>query len=1100
MEPSTPLLLVTLLFREKTGFASLPHVVATTSAFLDTSVELPLAKACKFGSLALLDRIWESSRQFMTADGQLEVSLWCVRKLLYMNPHYKRFQFTQSLLEAVRRQDMRMIRWLFAHFPGCLVGQSVVEAAVSAGSLEVLRFFQENERHDDAEGADEVSVDQGHVVQWVGSGDIVLVEWLLDHNGTVGVDPRPERGVHDAATNDHVAMLQWLADGGYYNQIDGVLVKAAEKEVVRWIIDRDWANEEEDRDIDSDGNAKQAGFGSLPHVVAAVSAFLDSSEEMPLAKACTFGSLALLDRIWESRRRFASGNAEVGASSWCMRSLLATDQRYQRFQFTRSLLEAVRRQDLSIVRWLFAHFPDFLVRREVVEEAAAAGSLEILRFFGENGSSEFYDGEEEDDDISMTEGRTIQWGGDDTTQAARHGHREVAMWLQQHTHALERWEHAVMFAAVANGDVLLVEWLLKRNPPWGKRRLRPQKGIHEAAANGHAHMLQWLVDRRYGDIVAGLLVKAAEKGQLDVVRWVIDRNRTLTETASDDEAFMADLGAEAILSIHFAAINGHLEVAKYLRVCVPTPLNRRQRTQQEERVIKKREELAMMFKRDAQAEIVSSKTMVQAAANGFLHVVKWLYEQFGADPEIDLFDCELSQSMGRQKDTSAMNAAARNGHLEVVRYLHELGATIKRDNLGKRKREETVEDVGYSAGLGQPDADDNTMDRQPDRPKTIPSCSRVAMDGAAANNHSDVVEWLHNNRTEGCSSDAMDLAASNSHLEMVQWLHRNRAEGCTTAAMDGAAGSGSLDLVEWLHTNRTEGCTTEAMDNAARMGHLEIVKWLHEHRSEGCTTAAMDGAACSGSLYVVKWLHANRTEGCTTKAMDLAARGGHLRVVQWLHENRSEGCTTAAMDNALLNGHFETVLSLHSARREGCTEEAVVGNYTSVDVDIKAWIFEKYPAVEAALDEAGELGAQLRVVVVTSVFLDSSVELSLDKACKVRSLALLDRIWEGSYQFANANGESGAVPWCVRKMLRTNQHYMQFQFTESLSEAIRRRKLQMVQWLFAHFPGFMVCQRVVEEAAGAGLLKISRFFLESDRRTLAGEDGDGDGDGTISMT
>ncbi|KAL3659818.1 hypothetical protein V7S43_015120 [Phytophthora oleae] len=56
-----PLLAAVLVFRSKTAFLDLPYVVGSVSAFLDSSVELSLQQACKFHSLALLDRIWNSS-------------------------------------------------------------------------------------------------------------------------------------------------------------------------------------------------------------------------------------------------------------------------------------------------------------------------------------------------------------------------------------------------------------------------------------------------------------------------------------------------------------------------------------------------------------------------------------------------------------------------------------------------------------------------------------------------------------------------------------------------------------------------------------------------------------------------------------------------------------------------------------------------------------------------------------------------------------------------------------------------------------------------------------------------------------------------------
>jgi len=105
-----------------------------------------------------------------------------------------------------------------------------------------------------------------------------------------------------------------------------------------------------------------------------------------------------------------------------------------------------------------------------------------------------------------------------------------------------------------------------------------------------------------------------------------------------------------------------------------------------------------------------------------------------------------------------MNLAASNGHLEVVKWLHE-----------NRKED----------------------------------CTTSAMDWAASDGHLEVVKWLHENRKEGCTTNAMDWAAKNGHLEIVKWLHYNRKEGCTKDAMNWAAYS-YLEIVKWLHENRKE--------------------------------------------------------------------------------------------------------------------------------------------------------------------------------------------------------------------------------------------------------------------------------------------------------
>ena len=100
------------------------------------------------------------------------------------------------------------------------------------------------------------------------------------------------------------------------------------------------------------------------------------------------------------------------------------------------------------------------------------------------------------------------------------------------------------------------------------------------------------------------------------------------------------------------------------------------------------------------------------------------------------------------------NYAAMNGHLEVVKWLHEFRSE---------------------------------------------GCTKDAINLAACNGHLEVMKWLHENRTEGRTKWAMSYAASNGHLEIVKWLHENKYEGCTQA-MDYATRNDHLEIVEYLQS------------------------------------------------------------------------------------------------------------------------------------------------------------------------------------------------------------------------------------------------------------------------------------------------------------
>jgi len=107
----------------------------------------------------------------------------------------------------------------------------------------------------------------------------------------------------------------------------------------------------------------------------------------------------------------------------------------------------------------------------------------------------------------------------------------------------------------------------------------------------------------------------------------------------------------------------------------------------------------------------------------------------------------------------AMDDAACNGHLDVVKWLHE------------HRRE---------------------------------GCTTDAMDFAAFHGHLDVLRWLHKHRREGCTQDALELAARMDHLYVVQWLLQHRTEGDLKEAILSAALFGSVYTFHWFVANYTD--------------------------------------------------------------------------------------------------------------------------------------------------------------------------------------------------------------------------------------------------------------------------------------------------------
>jgi hypothetical protein len=211
----------------------------------------------------------------------------------------------------------------------------------------------------------------------------------------------------------------------------------------------------------------------------------------------------------------------------------------------------------------------------------------------------------------------------------------------------------------------------------------------------------------------------------------------------------------------------------------------------------------------------------------------------------------------------AMDQAARNGHIQVVMYLHE---------------------------------------------HTNATCTTAAMDGAAVYGQLNVVKYLHENRTEGCTAKALNNAAISGNLELVQFLHEQRSEGCTSNAMDNAAYYGHLDVVRFLHEHRTEGCTTRAMDSAAKNGHLPTVQFLHENRTEGCTDEAIESAASNGHIEVVMFLHEKRQQSVQRSlTLRQAIQLGHVDVVRYLHSAMGLPFDALSLKTATEHGSQEMI-------------------------------------------------------------------------------------------------------------------------------------------------------------------------------------------------
>jgi hypothetical protein len=235
---------------------------------------------------------------------------------------------------------------------------------------------------------------------------------------------------------------------------------------------------------------------------------------------------------------------------------------------------------------------------------------------------------------------------------------------------------------------------------------------------------------------------------------------------------------------------------------------------------------------------------------------------------------------------------------------------------------------------------------------------------AAHNNLVDVITYLNNIGYDEAFTDDFDIlfAVKKGCLEAIKYLTAHRPSSrCTTAAMNTAAKMGRLDIVQYLHENRSEGCSGDAGWLAAQRGHWDVLKYLWEIRKEDPSSdsiqpirlrnlilpynqrqgtlatfvdiiAYLNGighemifddesdihfAVQEGCLEAIRYLTAHRPSSrCTTATMDTAAEMGRLDIVQYLHENRSEGCSSETLNLAGYYGHLHVVKYLQEIGNE----------------------------------------------------------------------------------------------------------------------------------------------------------------------------------------
>lgn len=482
-------------------------------------------------------------------------------------------------------------------------------------------------------------------------------------------------------------------------------------------------------------------------------------------------------------------------------------------------------------------------------------------------------------------------------QATARGYLEIVQWwLKTYLPGQIGSYWPIISPAIESGQLNVLQWALAQEPsswvPSSRFRcdhasvvywvheqqqlhLRLYSNVDEIVKTGDLAFVKWLAERP--EIMTGscdALVIAMEYGHFDMVKWFVAHRPAflhlneylLSAHGVSEEDFgrhRFDLDDTIKLPEPLETSLGHVRICRWL---------------------------ATEYKWE---NVIARKTWVQSAmlrasACGsfeMLDILKQLQHFMGAD-RIELQHC--------------MGVAALYGHFELVKWFQAQGVSFNKHVLDHAAAWGCIEIVRLI--ISGPRALTRNADCQ-------------AMDLAAAHNHLDIVQLLHNHGLEKCCrAKAMDAAAANGHLDIVQWLHEHRTEGCTATAMDDAAENDHLCIMQWLQGNQRERWSTDTLDRAAAGGHLDVVEYLHSHRDIPCTEVGTTAAASNGHLKMVEWLRANRPDSVwTQESIDLAAANGHLDVVIFLAENCELRCSSRATRKVIDAHHFAVAewVSMH---------------------------------------------------------------------------------------------------------------------------------------------------------------------------------------------
>jgi ankyrin repeat protein len=219
-------------------------------------------------------------------------------------------------------------------------------------------------------------------------------------------------------------------------------------------------------------------------------------------------------------------------------------------------------------------------------------------------------------------------------------------------------------------------------------------------------------------------------------------------------------------------------------------------------------------------------------------------------------------------DTYTFNAAAEQGNLEMVKYCVANGCPVNELACACAAKYGHLECLKYLHEVAKAPWD---LDW------------RTAW-MAAENGHLHILEYLVERKFDDFDDDACAFAAENGHLNCLKYLHEVAKAPWDSRTASWAAKNGHLHILEYLVECKFDYFDEKACYDAAENGHLDCLKYLHEVAKAPWDERTAHKAAYNGHLHILEYLVERKFDYFDERACTCAAMKGHLDCLKFLHE------------------------------------------------------------------------------------------------------------------------------------------------------------------------------------------------------------------------